>query len=122
MNTFKIIAGSSIAFAFAAAILISIPQAHAESPDILSGNNLSIGSTGQGVVVLQGLLSEMGFLNIPAGIPFGYYGAITKSAVDKYQSSLSIYPSSGNFGPDTKIAMHSDLSNHGYLNILGWTD
>lgn len=94
--------------------------AHAEYPNILVNENMTIGSTGQGVVVLQGLLSEMGYLEIPAGVPFGYYGSMTKDALAKYQARTFITPSVGYFGPTTKVAMFTDFSNKGWMTILGW--
>lgn len=101
--------------------LVSVSQAQAnEYPNILSGQNMTIGSTGQGVVVLQGLMSELGYLNVPSGIPFGYYGSLTKDAVTRYQSSRNVSPSVGYYGPVTKNAMYNDFSGHGWLSMLGW--
>jgi hypothetical protein len=124
INHFKvsigILAGTGLMMAFAMAMLISIPQAHAEYPNILSGQNLTTGSTGQEVVVLQGLMSELGFLNVPSGIPFGYYGSLTKDAVARYQSSTSVSPAVGYYGPVTKLSMYNDFSRHGWLPLLGW--
>jgi len=42
---------------------------------------MTIGATGQKVVVPQGLLQELGYMTIPAGIPMGYYGSLTKAGV-----------------------------------------
>jgi len=114
-------AGAGLATAFALALLVSAPQAKAnEFPNILAGQNMTVGSTGQDVVVLQGLLSELGYLNVPSGIPFGYYGSLTRNAVAKYQSSINVSPAVGYYGPITKVAMYSDFSNHGWLKLLGW--
>jgi len=113
--------GAGLTLAFAVALLVSVPQAKAnEYPDILAGQNMTIGTTGQGVVVLQGLLSEFGYLNVPAGVPFGYYGALTQSAVARYQASLNVAPAVGYFGPITKNAMHADFAPRGWLGLLGW--
>ena len=101
------------------ALSFAIPQAKADT-NILTGTNLTVGSTEQNVVVLQGLLSEMGYLNIPFNIPLGYFGSLTKSALAKYQVSQNIYPPVGYFGPLTKIAMHQQFSSNGWLAILGW--
>lgn len=117
----KVLMGTGLAVAFALAILVSAPQAKAsESPNILVNQDMTLGSTGQGVVVLQGLMSELGYLDVPAGIPFGYYGSLTKNAVARYQASISVSPAIGYFGPVTKTAMHSDFSGHGWLSVLGW--
>ncbi|MFA6295011.1 MAG: peptidoglycan-binding domain-containing protein [Candidatus Paceibacterota bacterium] len=123
INFFKstsFIATMGLTLVIAMAILVAAPQARAESPNILVGQDLTIGSTNQNVVVLQGLLSELGYLNVPFGIPFGYYGSLTKNAVARYQASMGVVPAVGYYGPLTKIAMHSDFSSHGWLPVLGW--
>ncbi|HEY4478612.1 MAG TPA: peptidoglycan-binding domain-containing protein [Candidatus Paceibacterota bacterium] len=115
-----ILIGAGMMMVFAMAMLISVPQAKAESPNILVGQNMTIGSTGQGVVVLQGLMSELGYLNVPAGIPFGYYGPLTKDAVARYQAATNVSPPVGYYGPITKISMHGDFARHNWLTLLGW--
>ena len=102
------------------ALLVFPPKARAEYPNILAGQNLTVGSTGQNVVVLQGLMSELGYLSIPSGIPFGYYGTMTKNAVARYQANTSVSPAVGYFGPVTKLSMYDDFSRHGWLSLLGW--
>ncbi len=117
----KFIAIAALVTVFTFAMLLSAKSAKAaEYPNILVDQNMTLGSTGQGVVILQGLLSEFGYLNVPAGVPFGYYGALTKDAVARYQASLNVSPAVGYFGPVTKIAMHSDFSPRGWLTLLGW--
>lgn len=117
----KIVSGSGVAIALALTMLIGASQAKAFSPpNILVGENMTLGSTGQDVAMLQGLLSEFGYLNVPAGIPLGYYGAMTKDAVARYQASLFVFPTAGYFGPATKIAMHKDFAPRGWLTLLGW--
>ena len=103
-----------------AAVFVTAAQARAESPNIIVGQDLALGSSGQSVVVLQALLSEMGYLNVPVGIPLGYYGSMTKNAVAAYQSRINVYPAVGYYGDLTKSAMRSDFASHGYLRILGW--
>lgn len=71
----------------------------AEYPNIITGNDMSLGTSNQNVVVLQGLLTELGYLNVPAGVPFGYYGSLTQSAVASYQSRMNVNSSTGYFGP-----------------------
>ncbi|MEN9647648.1 MAG: putative peptidoglycan binding domain [Candidatus Parcubacteria bacterium] len=105
---------------FIFALLLSAPLAYAESPNILVGQDMTIGSSNQGVVVLQGLLSETGYLQIPMGVPMGYYGGITKNALSRYQAAQGVTPSVGYFGPVTKTAMHEDLRSHNWLGLLGW--
>lgn|GEM_PF-1573154 len=108
------------AFVVVMVMIVGVPQAKAESPNILVGADLTIGSTGQGVAVLQGLMSELGFLQIPMGVPKGYYGELTKAAVARYQASRLVTPSVGYFGPLSKISMHQQFASTGWLTMLGW--
>ena len=105
---------------FALALFALAPFAQAESPNILVGQDLTLGSTGQGVVVLQGLLSEMGYLSVPANIPLGYYGTMTRTALAKYQAAQSVLPAVGYFGPVSKTAMHAHFASRSWLGLLGW--
>ncbi len=116
-----IIVGAGVMLALTLTFIISTPQAQAaQYPNIILGQDMAVGSTGQGVVVLQSLLSETGYLIIPAGVPFGYYGSLTMEAVARYQNSLNIVPSNGYFGAITKSAMYSHFAVHGWLDLLGW--
>ncbi len=113
--------GASMVAIIAVVFLVSAQDAFAaESPNVLVGQNLTIGSTGSEVAMLQALLSEMGYLNIPVGIAPGYYGPLTKSAVASYQSRENVTPAIGFYGPITKVAMHADFASHNWLSILGW--
>jgi len=103
------------------ALLISISEAHAQlSPNILVSQDLTVGSTGLNVAVLQGLLSEMGYLDVPVGIPYGYFGSLTRDAVARYQAATNVSPAAGYYGPITKVAMRSHFANRGWLTVLGW--
>lgn len=68
--------------------------------------NLTLGSSGADVVALQTYLESKGSLTIPSGVSKGYFGALTKNALAKYQASVGISPASGYFGPITR----SDVS------------
>lgn len=115
------IMGTGLIMVLAMTLLVSAPQAKAaEYPNILVNQDMTLGSTGQGVVVLQALMSEMGYLNVPSGVPFGYYGSLTKSAVARYQASTNVSPPVGYYGPITKVSMHDDFSRRGWLPLLGW--
>ena len=117
----KIAGGFGLMFALVLAMFIAVPQTKAATyPDILVGSDMTLGSTGQGVVILQGLMSELGYLSVPVSVPLGYYGTLTKNAVARYQSSLGVSPAVGYFGPVSKTAMHADFAPHGWLNLLGW--
>ncbi|HTK33157.1 MAG TPA: peptidoglycan-binding domain-containing protein [Candidatus Paceibacterota bacterium] len=117
----RIFASSIFALAFVMGAVIVVPRAHAETQNITVSPNLTIGSTGANVVTLQALLSEMGYLNVPTGIPFGYYGSMTKNAVARYQVALNVAPAVGYYGPLTKSALYTDFANHGWTRLLGWS-
>ncbi len=53
---------------------------------------LSIGMRGVDVSALQTALEEKGFLVMPRGIAKGYFGALTRTAVAKYQTSVGLSP------------------------------
>jgi len=110
--------GASLVFALG--LFVSVPEAQAYEKNILVNQNMTIGTTGEGVVVLQGLLQELGYMTIPTGIPMGYYGSLTRDGLAKYQASQNVAPAVGYFGPLTKVAMHKDFSPRGWLSLLGW--
>jgi peptidoglycan hydrolase-like protein with peptidoglycan-binding domain len=68
-------------------------------------NNLSLGSKGLEVTMMQDLLRSRGYLNTS---PTGYFGSLTKSAVIKYQSDNGITPT-GFVGPMTRGAMNKSF-------------
>ncbi len=82
--------------------------------------NLTIGSSNNDVIQLQGILSELGYLNVPAGVPLGYFGAMTKAALAQYQASLGV-PSTGYFGPMTRQQMANTFASRGWLALLNGT-
>jgi peptidoglycan hydrolase-like protein with peptidoglycan-binding domain len=107
------------------AIFISTSGSKAEAAstyteNITVGSSMTVGSTGNNVVVLQGLLSELGYLNMPFGVAQGYFGNITKDAVARYQTAQNVSPTAGYFGPATKVAMHQEFAMHNWLMLLGW--
>lgn len=102
---------------FFALFAVSAGSALAYEPNILVGRDLSVGARGADVVTLQGLLSEMGYLNVPAGIPLGYFGSMTKAAVASYQRSLGVI-NTGYFGPLTKQAMTASFASKNWLSLL----
>jgi len=65
--------------------------------------DLTVGSKGDDVSALQQVLVDGGYLNIVA--PTGYFGAMTKAALAKYQAENGIAPAIGYFGPKTRAAM-----------------
>lgn len=67
----------------------------------ISSESLSPGSRGRDVELLQAFLEDGGYLAFPRGVARGYFGAMTKNALKKYQKANGINPS-GFFGPITK--------------------
>ncbi|PJE74194.1 MAG: hypothetical protein COV01_01715 [Candidatus Taylorbacteria bacterium CG10_big_fil_rev_8_21_14_0_10_41_48] len=81
------------------------------------GPDLFLGSTGQGVVELQGLLSELGYLKVPQGISLGYFGPLTLNALKDYQSSIGVI-STGYYGTLTKNQMISVFKAKNWFTLL----
>lgn len=69
-----------------------------------TGVNLSLGSRGADVTMLQTFLESKGLLVIPAGVSKGYFGPLTKSALMAFQTSVDV-PSTGYYGPITRGVM-----------------
>lgn len=67
--------------------------------------DLTLGSTGTEVTMLQNFLMGKGYA-IAAGAT-GYFGAQTKAALASYQSASGISPSSGYFGPLTRMKVNA---------------
>jgi hypothetical protein len=66
---------------------------------------------------LQRALVKLGFLTMPAGVAYGYYGQLTRQAVLKYQIEKNIASlaeltklNGENVGPKTRAKLSSDLS------------
>lgn len=64
--------------------------------------DLTLGSTGYDVYVLQRLMAKQGLFT---AAPTGYFGTLTQAAVGKLQDSLKIEPDQGYFGPKTRGAV-----------------
>lgn len=69
-------------------------------------SDLTIGSTGASVTALQQFLVNQGYLSMPAGASYGYFGSMTKAAVVKFQAANGI-SSTGYFGPLTRAAANA---------------
>lgn len=67
-------------------------------------SDLSFGSQGEGVVGLQTFLVSKSLLVMPAGVPMGYFGPLTKAALMNYQAANEL-PSTGYYGPLTRAVM-----------------
>lgn len=64
--------------------------------------DLKVGSRGDDVRALQERLAAQGYLEVA---PTGYFGALTKAALQKYQKAKGISPAAGYFGPKTRASM-----------------
>lgn len=69
--------------------------------------NLTIGSQGDDVTVLQKFLVGKGYLS--KDNVSGYYGVATKTALAKYQLSVRISPADGYFGVITRNKVSADM-------------
>jgi hypothetical protein len=81
--------------------------------------DLGVGSTGNDVIELQRILVEQGFLTMPAGVPMGYYGALTVAAVRAYQAAHGL-PQPGVVGPATRASLNGGptMSISAFINLL----
>jgi hypothetical protein len=61
--------------------------------------DLTLASTGPDVTALQQMLVAKGFLIMPEGVAFGYFGDLTRQALSKWQYANGIFPSAGYWGP-----------------------
>lgn len=61
--------------------------------------DLTIGSRGDQVEILQKYLEDEGYLVMPVGVAYGYFGNLTKAAVAKWQADNGVAPAYGYFGP-----------------------
>lgn len=75
--------------------------------------DLSVGSRGDDVKMLQINMRELGFLSSKInGVeyePTTYFGGLTRQAVKDYQVARNIKPSLGYFGPITRKRLHSEM-------------
>lgn len=69
--------------------------------------NLTVGSTGADVTSLQQFLVGKGFLNMPTGVAYGYFGPLTKAAVAAWQAANGISPAVGYWGPISRAAANA---------------
>ncbi|MDB5194194.1 MAG: hypothetical protein JWN50_208 [Parcubacteria group bacterium] len=72
--------------------------------------DLTVGSSGADVTALQQILVSKGYLTIPAGTAYGYFGSLTKAAVARWQASASISPAAGYFGPISRAALSASAT------------
>ncbi|MFA6494781.1 MAG: peptidoglycan-binding domain-containing protein [Candidatus Paceibacterota bacterium] len=73
---------------------------------LVGGADLSIGSRGDRVALLQEFLSNQTTVAgkiYPEGIVSGYFGPLTARALARFQSAHRVFPALGYFGPKTKL-------------------
>jgi hypothetical protein len=80
-------------------------SASADSCALKSAPNMTIGAQGASVTELQMYLVDGGYLVMPAGVSYGYFGSLTASALSSYQAAMGISPAAGFFGPVTKASI-----------------
>ncbi len=85
-------------FIFGLALALVLASASSASAYTYT-RDLTIGASGADVVALQDMLVAGGYLVMPAGVSKGYFGALTQSAVAKWQAAVGITPAAGYFGP-----------------------
>ncbi len=73
--------------------------------------DLTVGSTGADVTALQQFLVSKGFLTMPAGTAYGYFGGLTRAAVARWQASNGVTPSVGYFGAKSRAAIAAMMGN-----------
>ena len=71
--------------------------------------NLTVGSRGSDVTALQQFLVAKGYLQMPAGVSYGYFGPLTKTAVARWQVANGISPAVGYFGPISQGVMAKQM-------------
>lgn len=69
--------------------------------------NLTVGSTGNEVVMLQDMLISGGYLVMEPGSTKGYFGIRTQEALKNWQKAKGISPADGYFGPASRAVANS---------------
>ncbi|MDE2071490.1 MAG: peptidoglycan-binding protein [Patescibacteria group bacterium] len=82
---------------------VGTPASHPSAAAYTFTKFLSVGSTGTDVTALQNILIAQGYLKVGAT---SYFGALTKAALMRYQSTHSLSPV-GYVGPGTRAALNS---------------
>ncbi len=84
--------------------------------------NLTLGSVGNDVFILQKYLNSLGFTVAQTGLGSAgkestYFGLKTKNALARFQKSVGIVPATGYFGPKTRAYILSTLGNEVTVQI-----
>lgn len=94
-------------------ILDALPLSVAQAPSGVPQSDLSLGSSGTDVILLQSILIYKEFLSIPA--PTGTFGPLTKAALSSYQSTAGL-PATGYYGPLTRANLSSGSTSLGTMS------
>src|SRR3989338_6113964 len=92
--------------------LASLQGTHGAGVVNAINSDLTIGSSGNSVVTLQTALVAQGYLTMPAGVSMGYFGSLTKAAVQKWQAANGV-PSTGYFGPISRAKFNGSAGASG---------
>jgi hypothetical protein len=76
-----------------------------DSCALTTAPDMTVGAQGANVTELQMFLVDGGYLVMPAGVAYGYFGSLTQSALASYQAAMGISPAAGYFGPVTKASI-----------------
>jgi len=94
---------------------IGLAQTTAVAPCPVITRNLTLGSTGPEVTTLQQYLIDEGFLNSDG--PTGYFGKMTKAAVQAWQKDHNVLPNNGFFGVISRAVLNALCGEESGLSI-----
>lgn len=86
-------------------VTATLPASGAAKAILSYLRTLNVGSEGEDVNKLQTSLVAKGFLKMPKGVAYGYFGKLTKEALAKYQASVNLEPV-GSLGPKTRALLN----------------
>ena len=84
--------------------------------------NLTMGSRGEDVILLQQFLVAKGFLQMPPNVAYGYFGSLTRAAVAAWQKTKGITPAAGYFGPISRAVIVTETNTPSNLSPSTETD
>ena len=94
----------------------STPVVTTPAPTGTITKDLTVGSTGAEVTVLQSALIAKGYLT---GSATGYFGSLTKAAVIKWQMAAGVTPAAGYFGAKSRAAFGGTTTTTGGTVSVG---
>ena len=94
------------------------PNAGASGSSVAFTRAIGLGDSGASVVALQTYLEQRGLLELPAGVSNGYFGALTRTALVRYQTSVGLSPV-GSLGPLTRAKLNGELASATVLPNTG---